>query len=85
MHERQDPGARLPALRQKARGAAPDREEGLLHRVLRKSLVTEDANREPVGDAAVAVVQLRKRNLVRPRGQRNDRLVGEMGKCPGHC
>ena len=72
------------ALGQEARGAAPDREKGLLHRVLGERLVAEDAQREPVGDAAVAVVQLRERNLVRARGERDDGLVGEVGECPGH-
>ena len=65
-------------------GAAPDREEGLLHCVLGQGLVTKDPQREPVGDAAVAVVQFRERNLVRARGERDNGFVGEMGERPGH-
>ena len=72
------------ALGDEPRGAAPDREERVLHGVLGERLVAQHAQREPVGDAAVAVVELGERNLVGARGQRDDGFVGEMGKRTRH-
>jgi len=54
--ERQNPGARPRALGEKAVGSAPDGEERLLNRVLGERLVAQDPEREPVRDAAQAVV-----------------------------
>ena len=59
--ERQDPGARLALLGEERAGRAPDGEERLLHRVLGERAVAHDPQREPVGDAAVAVVELAER------------------------
>ena len=73
--ERHDPRARLRALGQVLRGAAPDREERLLHRVLRQRLVAQHPQREAVGGPPVAVVELRQRDLVRPRDERDDCFV----------
>ena len=62
-----------PALRQSA-------EERFLHRVLGERLVAEHAVGEPVGDAADAVVELGERRLVRPRDERDERFVREVGE-----
>jgi hypothetical protein len=56
----------------------------LLHRVLGERLVAQDAQRESVRGAAVAVVQLGEGGLFRARGQRHERLVGEVGELPIH-
>ena len=84
MDEREDPGARLALLGHEPRGRSPDGEERLLHRVLGERCVAEDAEGEPVGDAAVAVVQLGERRLLRPGGQGDERLVGEVGELSVH-
>ena len=63
---------------------APDREERLLHRVLGERLVAQHAQREPVGDPVVAVVQLGERKLVGARNQRDDGFVGQVGEVAGH-
>ena len=74
----------LPRSGMKRRRRPPDREERLLHRVLGERLVAQHAQRQPVGGAAVAVVQLGERDLVRARGQGDERFVGEMGELPVH-
>ena len=84
VHEREDPRARLATLGHEAGGRPPDREERLLHRVLGELLVAQDAQRQPVGGTAVAVVQLGERRLLRPRGERDERFVGEVGELPVH-
>src|SRR5262249_40979825 len=56
--ERQDPGARAGALREEPGRRAPDGQEGVLDGVLGERVVAEDAQREPVGDAAETVVEL---------------------------
>ena len=78
MDEREDPRRRLRALGEEARCAAPHREEALLHGVLCERPVAEHPHAEPVRDAAVAVVKLAERGLVRPRDEGDDRLVGEV-------
>ncbi len=84
MHERQDPGARLPALRHEARRRPPDREEGLLDGVLGERLIAQDAQREAVRRAPVTVVQLGERPLLRARREQDECLVGEVGELAGH-
>jgi hypothetical protein len=63
---------------------APDRHEALLHGILRERRVAHDAQREPVGDAAEAVVELRECLLVGARDEGDERLVGQVGKSPRH-
>ena len=82
MDEHEDPGARLGSLGHEAPGGSPDGEEGLLHRVLGQVPVAENAQREPEGDAAVTVVELRQRVLVRARDERHERLVGKVCVLP---
>ena len=84
VHERQDPGARLRPLGHEPAGGAPDGEEGLLHRVLRERLVAQHAEREAVGDAAEAVVQLGERDLVRAGDEGDDGFVGEVREGSRH-
>ena len=84
VHEREDPGAGLGPLGDEAPGRAPDGEERLLHRVLGKRLVAQHAQCQAVGHAMVPVVELGERGFFRARDERNDRLVGEVGKVPGH-
>ena len=84
VHEREDPRARLAVLGHEARRRPPDGEERLLHRVLGQRLVAQDTERKPVRGAAVAVVELGERGLLRPRGQRDERFVGEVGELPVH-
>ena len=50
------------------------REERLLHRVLGERLVAQDPQREAVGDAAEAVVELGERRLVGARGEQRRAL-----------
>src|SRR5262249_4209785 len=76
--ERGGPRTRLAALGEEARRAAPDREERVLNGVLRQRLVAYDAQREAVGDAPVAVVELRERDLVRAGRQGDNCFVGEV-------
>src|SRR5205823_7402623 len=73
--ERQDPGARLGPLGEEAAGGAPDGEERLLDGVLGEHRVAENPECEPVGDAAVAVVELSERALLATRDQRKEGLV----------
>ena len=54
---------------------APEAEERLLHCVFRERLVTQDAVREPVGEAADPVVELPERRIVRACDERNQGLV----------
>ena len=68
-------GTKLAALRQSA-------EEGLLHGVLCQRLVAEDAEREPVGDAADPVVQLGQGRLVAARDERHQGFVGQVSQVP---
>ena len=74
----------LPRSGMKREARSPDGEERLLHRVLGERLVAQDAQREPVRGAAVAVVQLGERRLLRPGGQGDERFVGEVGELPVH-
>jgi hypothetical protein len=55
--DREEPRPDLAARRIEARGLFPEREERVLHHVLSRGGIGSDAVREPVGDAAVAVVQ----------------------------
>ena len=82
--QRQDPGAGLGALRDEAGGRPPDREEALLHRVLGERGIANDPQREAVGDAAEAVVELREGVLVGPRYESDQRLVREMSEPATH-
>ena len=84
MHEREDPGARLAAFGHEAGGRAPDGEERLLHRILGQRLVAQDAQREPVRGAAIAVVELGERRLLRASGESDERFVGKVGELPVH-
>ena len=84
VHEREDPGAGLRPLRDEPPGRAPDREERLLHGILGERLVAEHAQREPVGDAVVPVVQLGERELLRSGHERHDRFVGQVSQVAGH-
>ena len=82
--ERQDPGARLGALGPEAGRGAPDAEERLLHGILGEPVVAQDAEREPVGDAADAVVQLGQRALVAAGDERDESLVREVSEVLAH-
>ena len=84
MDECEDPRARLGALGAEGRRAAPDLEERFLDRVLRVALVPQDAERQPVGDARDAVVELGERILVPARNERHQGLVGEMSVVLAH-
>ncbi len=84
VHEREDPRARLAALRHEPRRRPPEREEGLLHRVLCERLVAQDAQRQPVRRAGIAVVQLAERRLLRARREQHECLVREMRELAGH-
>ena len=84
MHEGEDPGARLRPFRTERRRAAPDREEPLLHCVLREPLVPQHANGKPVGDAPHAVVQLSERAFVAASDERNQGLVGQVSVTLAH-
>ena len=64
---------------------SPDGEEGVLDGVLGERRVAQDAAREPVGDAAEAVVELRERGLVGAGSERDERLVGQVREVNGHC
>ena len=77
--ERQDPRARLRALGAERAGRAPDGQERLLHCVLGERRVAHDAQREPVRDAAVAVVELARAPPRPPRADEGEqRLVREV-------
>ena len=54
------------------------REERLLHRVLGERRVAQHPQREPVGDAAVAVVELGERAVLPARDERDQRFVREV-------
>ena len=84
MHEREDPGARLGALRPERGGGAPDREEPFLDRVLGQPLVAQHPQRETVGDAPDAVVELGESRLVAPRDERDEGFVREMSEVLAH-
>ncbi len=84
MDEREDPRARLRALGAERRCAAPDLEERLLHRVLGVPLVAQHPQRQPVRDAADAVVELGQRVLVAARDERDQGFVGEMSVVLAH-
>ena len=84
MHERQDPGARLRPLGPEAGRRAPDADERLLDRVLGEAVVAQDAEGEPVGDPADAVVELCQRRLVAARDERDESLVREMSEVLPH-
>jgi hypothetical protein len=82
--EREDPRAGLAALGPVDGSRAPDGEEGLLHGVLGECSVAQDAEGEPVGDAAETVVQLAERAVLAPGGERDQRLVGEVREVARH-
>ncbi len=82
--EREDPGARLRALCSVRRCGPPDLEECLLHGVLRVTLVSQNAKREPVCDATDTVVELAQRVLVATGDERDQCLVGEVGVMLAH-
>ena len=63
---------------------APDGEKRLLHGVLGERTVAQHAQREPVGDASVAVVERRERRLLAARGEGDQRFVGEMDDVGRH-
>ena len=84
MDEREDPRARLRALGAEGRRAPPDLEERLLHGILRVALVAQDAQRQTVGDARDAVVELGERTLVSSRDERHQGLVGQMSVVLAH-
>ena len=75
MDEREDPRARLRALGAKARRVPPDLKECLLHGVLGVTLIAQDAQRQTVGDARDAVVELGERTLVSTRNERHQGFV----------
>ena len=79
VHEREDPRARLRALDEEPVGGAPDGEERLLDGVLGERLVAEDAQREAVGLAGVAVVDLGERAIVGPGDKLEQSLVRQVG------
>ena len=64
VHEHEDPGRRPPAGAVVPPRLAPDGEERLLHRVLRKGRVTHHAERETVGDPPEPIVERAQRLLV---------------------
>ena len=64
VHEREDPGRRLPARGVETRRLPPHHEERFLHDVFRKGGVAHDAQRETVGDLPEAVVERTQRLLV---------------------
>ena len=68
------------ALGDEAGGGAPDGQEALLHRVLGERRVADDAQREPVGDAAEAVVELRQGVFVGAGDESDERLVGQVSE-----
>ena len=84
VHERQDPGARLRPLGPEGRRRAPDAHERLLDGVLREAVVAQDAEGEPVGDPADALVELCQRRLVAARDERDEGLVREMSEVLAH-
>jgi hypothetical protein len=55
-----------------------------LHGVLGERLVAENAECEPVGGPAEAVVELGEGGLLGTRSERDQRLVREMGQLPVH-
>ena len=68
----------------KAAAVRQTREERFLDGVLRVSLVAKDAEREPVRDAADAVVELGERVLVASGDERDQGLVREVGVLLAH-
>jgi len=84
VHEREDPRARLRALGTERRCVPPDLEKCLLDGVFCVSLVSNDAEREAVGDPAHPVVQLGESILVASRDECDQGFVGEMSVLPAH-
>ena len=84
MHEGEQPGRRLRALRHERVRTPPRGEERVLHSVLRERLVAKDPKREPVCDAPEPVVQLCERLLVRASDEGDDGLVGQVREGTGH-
>ena len=58
-----------------AGGRAPDGRGSFLDGVLGEPVVAKDAEREPVGDTADAVVELGQRSLVVSRDERHEGLA----------
>ena len=84
VHEGQDPGTRLRPLGPKGGRRTPDAHERLLDGVLSQAVVTQDAEGEPVGDPADALVELCQRRLVAARDERDEGLVREMSEVLPH-
>jgi CRP-like cAMP-binding protein len=80
----EDPGARLGPLRNEARGRPPDGEKSLLDGVFGQCGIANYAQGETVGDVSKAVVELRKRAVISPRDERDERLIGEMSEVSRH-
>jgi len=78
--ERENPRARFPPLRDEARRRPPHGQEGLLHRILRKGRVADDADREAIRNGAEAVVELGKRAVVSSREECDEGFVREVGE-----
>jgi hypothetical protein len=68
VHEGQEERPERPAGRVVRLGGAPEREEGVVHDVLRQDLLAGDANGETVRRARVAVIELVERGAI-SRGQ----------------
>src|SRR5213594_622718 len=60
-HRGHEPGAQRTPARVKGRGVVPELDERLLDDVLRQSRVAQDAERDAIGQRAVAVVEQRER------------------------
>src|SRR5207249_8960684 len=60
-HRGHEPGAQRTPARVKGRGVVPELDERLLDDVLRQSRVAQDAERDGIGQNAVAVVEQRER------------------------
>jgi hypothetical protein len=84
VNDREDPGACLGPLRNEARGRPPDGEKGILDRVFGQCGIANYAQGETVGDVSEAIVELRKRAVIRPRDERDERLIGEMSVVSRH-
>ena len=85
MNQCEDPRRGLGALEPIALRRAPDREERLLDRILGKRAVTEDPQRDAVGDAAEAVVEDAERVLVAARDRFEQLPVGQIAHASAPC
>src|SRR5690348_10219802 len=86
MDDREEPPANVAALGAVARGAAPGRDEAVVHHVLGRLGLAEDPVGERVGDATVAVVEDSERRQI-AAGEGGDQgvvrqgLVGHPDEC----